>query len=206
MWLFLSNDIFLNGFYLGFRMKCFLFLYPTVEIINHQIKEQGYGFEGGVDAFREKYIPALNQCIDLRYRQKGFQVFYPIPDDSDISEFISVEPSDKIMLIKGGFWGHRGKGSWESDFILDHLKEVSKLRVGGFYLWDCVQAVAKDAYSRGLDVLVDEDLTDFFAWRFLDLDFSIDSYPSINPRKWNDKRFEEFMEARGSKPWMWQDY
>ena len=100
-----------------------------------------------------------------------------------------------------------GKYSYPNqNFILNKLGETQKIIIAGFHMWDCVQKLAKSAYKRGIDTLVDEDLTEFFSWRISDKDFIIDKYPTYNPRKYREESFNIFMKARKNKPWLWQDY
>ena len=37
-----------------------------------------------------------------------------------------------------------------------------KLIIGGFHFWDCVQKTARFTHKQGIDVAVDDDLTEFF--------------------------------------------
>jgi len=90
------------------------------------------------------------------------------------------------------------------DYILNQFGKVKILRVGGFHMWDCVEKLAKRAYERGIDVLVDEDLTEFFVSRLRDSDFAVDKYPTYNPSKNNGWALESFMKAREGRPWLWQ--
>jgi hypothetical protein len=60
-------------------------------------------------------------------------------------------------------------------------------------MWDCVEKLAKTAYEKGIDVLVDEDLTEFFSERLKDPNFKIDKYPTYNPREGGDFCFKEFI-------------
>ncbi len=187
-------------------MKSFLFLYPIPEYINFEIENKGF-FEDKKE-FRRRYKEILNKCIDLRYRQKGFKINYVIFNGHEISDIIKLRPDDNIIEIELSFKEHTTKksGSYpypSPDFILDKLKRVQVLRIGGFHLWDCVEKVAKRAYERGLDVLVDEDLTELLSYRILikDNNFKLDSFPTFYP-KYRD--LEMLRECRKDKPWMWQ--
>lgn len=92
--------------------------------------------------------------------------------------------------------------------ILNQLNGTSVLRVAGFHLWDCVERLAKRAYEKGIETLVDEDLTELFSFRMLlDDNFDPAKYPTFNPRESCDEEsFRMFMESRKDKPWLWQDY
>lgn len=166
------------------------------------------------EEFREIYKDNLNKCIDLRYRNKGFKINHAVFDDCSVSDVINLEDSDNIIKIGLDFKTHTTEqpdGSYlylNSDFILDQLGETSVVRIAGFHLWDCVDRVAKRAYERGLDVLVDEDLTELFALRLNnDSYFRNDTYPSYDAGKEMDSSmFELFMEQRKERPWLWQNY
>jgi len=193
-------------------MKQFVFLYPIPEIINFEIENHGWSEKGGIDAFRQKYKTTLNRCIDIRYRQNGFGINYSVFDGSPVSDVIELQKSDKIIEVGLDFKTHRTKqlnGEYpypDQDYILNQLNGTSVIRIAGFHMWDCVEKLAKRAYERGLDTLVDEDLTEFFTGRLRDPDFKIDKYPTYNPRKHQESMFDMFMEARKERPWLWQNY
>jgi hypothetical protein len=92
----------------------------------------------------------------------------------------------------------------DSDFILDQLEGLKQLRLAGFHLWDCVEKVAKRAHERGIDTLVDEELTEVLALRTGDSDFTTATFPSFDPKKDGEVWYQLFRERRRDKPWMWQ--
>lgn len=169
-------------------MKEFAFLYPIPEHINYEIENHGWHEEGN-ENFKKRYGYTLNQCIDLRYRQNGFGINWIIFDNHPISDVINVQVSDRIIEVGLDYKTHTTEQLDRTflypdpDHILDKLPKSKTLTIAGFHMWDCVERLAKRAYERELDVLVDEDLTEFFAGRLNDPDFRIDRYPSIDPTK-----------------------
>jgi hypothetical protein len=162
--------------------------------------------------FSKIYGPMLNASIDARYRQQGYSVFFALLDGTNISDIIDVRPVDRIIYVGMDEKTHRTKGKDgkypypDQDYILNQLGTISKLRIGGFHMWDCVEKLARQAYKRNLDVLVDEDLTEFFGWMIGKADFRVDRYPNYDPRSGGQRELEWFMDARKGKPWLWQDY
>jgi len=142
-------------------MKQFIFLYPIPEIINAELQYK--------EKIKESYQIALNKCIDLRYRKQGFIINYAIFDDTSISSVIKLQKSDKIIKVGLDFKTHITKqpnGKYPSpnqNYILNQLGEIKIIRIGGFHKQDCVEKLAKRAYEKGIDTLVDEDLTEFLS-------------------------------------------
>lgn len=166
-----------------------------------------------ISEFKEFYKSNLNSCIDARYRKNGFGINYAVFNGSVVSDVIELGEGDRIIEVGIDFKTHTTKkanGKYpypRSDYILNQLNGVKIIRIAGFHLWDCVEKLAKRAYKRRLDTLVDEDLTQFFAGRLKDPDFKIDKYPTYNPRKGSNPFYiKRFMKARRGKPWLWQDY
>lgn len=193
-------------------MDHFLFLYPIDKIFDFEIQNHGWHEKGGVEAYKSKYATTLNRCIDERYRQKGYVITFALFNDEIISEIIKLEESDRLIYVGLNFATHTTKlpnGEFpypDNDVILGKLEDVSHLRVAGFHMWDCVERLAKRAYERKINVLVDEELTEFFGWRLKDDDFRTDKYPTYDPRKLGEVNFKWFMEARKNRPWLWQRY
>ena len=73
-------------------------------------------------------------------------------------------------------------------------------------MWDCVQKTAEAAHDLGIDVLVDEDLTEFFGSSMKKAGFDMNYFPSLNLRDLAGRYFEHAMKVRKSKPWLYQDY
>ncbi len=189
-------------------MDQLIYLYPIPEYFDFDLKHRS-------KKFKEEYKGKLNRCIDLRYRKKGFQVNFALFDDHSISDMIRIYKKDRIIRVGLSFNEHTTQVNGEypypnQDFILDQLGDIDHLRVAGFHIWDCVEKLAERAHQRGIDVLVDEDLTNIFRARIQDEGFREDIYPSYDPGRdaellgKNFKRY--FLEARKNKPWLWQNY
>lgn len=165
-----------------------------------------------VNSFRPVYIAKLNSCINWRYRKSGFQVYFAILDDCQVSSIIDLQSEDRVIKVGIDSQTHRTKREDESylypdqDYILNQLNSPSKIIIAGFHMWDCVEKLARKAYERGINTLVDEDLTEFFAGRLKDRDFRVKTYPTYDARKHQRNMFGMFMVARRDKPWLWQNY
>ncbi len=162
------------------------------------------------DLFKPEYSKIWNSCIDLRYRKNNFNINYFVFDDCNVSDVVRLCGADKIVKVGLTFAKHTSKKVYPNpDSILNKLpKNMKHLRMAGFHMWDCVEKVAKRAHERGIDVLVDEDLTEFLMGRVMTSDFKFDKYPGYNPRKYfkGTRGYEEFMEPRIKRPWLLQDY
>lgn len=160
--------------------------------------------------FRKVFSRYINDCLNQRYRQKGFAINFAVFKGHKVSDVLNPNSNDNIFEVPIDFKTHCSQKKYpNSDFLLDSLVgSTTHLRVCGYHLWDCVDRVAERAYNRGIHVLVDEDLTELFEYRFRQPDFKIGTYPSFNPHNQSggEGYFEMFMDCRKSKPWLWQKY
>lgn len=157
--------------------KEFIFLYPISQIFDFEIKNHGWSNEGGMDAFRKKYSDTLNRCIDKRYRQKNFRINFAVFDDCAVSSVIRLQSPDRIIKVGLDFKTHRAERVYPNqEYILSQLERVKIIRIAGFHRWDCVEKLAKFAYEKRLDVLVDEDLTENLPYRLEDENFKEEEY------------------------------
>ncbi len=152
--------------------------------------------------YGQRYSRALNQCIDARYRQKGFSINYVLSRGATISPHLDIKESDRLIYVNG----QHTIIQEDSNYVLDEIGNVRELRVGGFHFSDCVQRFAEIAYFRGLSVLVDDELTELFGGFFENPEFNPEGYPSIDPRK--RMRLEDFVQLfvnnRKERPWLYQ--
>ncbi len=193
-------------------MKTFVFLYPIPEYIDFEIDRGANKNRESSDVFRARYKKMLNACIATRYRQNGFFVKYVMFDNHQISDLIEIQKGDDIIRTELDFKTHTTKrkdGTFpypDNNLILQRLEPATTLRIGGFHMWDCVDKFAKRAYERGIDTLVDEDLTEFLTYQINNKKFRIDKYPNVDRDKFGGDMWEEFIRVRQSRPWMWQEY
>ena len=150
--------------------KVFLYLYP--------IKEFTSMFLFSDDSLYDKWniprpLPILNDAIDKRYRQKGYQVVFALYPDKELYG-IEQHDEDKIIYTDIPFSeasaydenGNEKKNFTpkypNEKFLIEQLGYVDDLVVGGYHVMDCVKRVGEVAQQSGINTLVDMDLTDLF--------------------------------------------
>lgn len=171
--------------------KIFLYLYP--------IQEYNRSFEFSEEYLqqmkRENPYKVLNECIQKRYREKGYQIVYANYPDKNIYG-INPLPTDKIIYTDITFEqasGYNQDGSKKQDkdikypserYLIEQLGDFDEIVVGGFHFGDCVKRVAEYCYQSGFPTLVDLDLTDLFSSVYHKKDyFKIDEY---NPQRYKN--------------------
>jgi hypothetical protein len=165
--------------------------------------------------FSKYFFKKLNQSITERYRNNTFGINWIVLDNESISPYVDFRSGDKFISSGVSFVLTDKKektltGYPNFEYLVDEIGDCEHLRVGGHMIWDCVSKLAEAAHKKGLDVLVDEDLTDFFQMHIREPLFRTGVYPSINIKEWlkqkgMDDAFEDFMSPR-AKPWFYQAY
>ena len=187
-------------------MKVFLFLYPLKTYFEgdcpQRFKEQGHS------------LKRLDKIINARYRQKNYQIYWAVfsetakknrPDLSDLSEYLSIPTSDKIITVgipssdlKQGIYP-------QPSYILEQLpnkESISQLTIGGFHATDCVEKLASLACHQGWPVRVDDDTTELFFPRTL-LKGNIPLKPATTLEDIMEKEMVEFCRGlRQTQPWL----
>ena len=171
--------------------KIFLYLYPVHEY-NHSFE---FSEEYLQQMERENPYKVLNQCIQKRYREKGYQIVYTIYPDKNIYG-INPLTTDKIIYTDVTFEqasGYNQNGSEKRDkdikypsekYLIEQLGDFDEIVIGGFHFGDCVKKVAEYCYQSGFSTLVDLDLTDLFFNIYHKKDyFKIDEY---NPQNYKN--------------------
>jgi hypothetical protein len=223
------------------KSKVFLYLYPQQDILDLEVEKGSYRIREYPQKteLESKYKTArtdkqrleiknkilrirlveskkwykltLNACIDKRYRQQGYNVFFALLDGTRISDVVDIKQNDKIIYVGMDAKTHRTQrqdGSYlypDNDRILVQLGNVWKLTVSGFHMWDCVEKVAKAAHDKGIDTLVDEDLTEFLVHNINNPNFVLNKYQMADLSKLNESEKRAFLKAREGKPWLLRD-
>ncbi|MCL4375827.1 hypothetical protein M1394_03445, partial [Candidatus Marsarchaeota archaeon] len=160
--------------------------------------------------YKRMYANTLNECINIRYREQGFRVYFALLDNTKISDIVEVKEEDKVIFVGIDENRHRTRGENgeftypDQENILKQLGNISSLRVAGFHIWDCVEKLAIAAYQRLPDVLVDEDLTEFLAGRMLKKGFRKGRFPGYDLKNEEGISLRLLFEARRDRPWLWQ--
>ncbi len=174
--------------------KVFLYLYP--------IEEYTKMFLFHNDDFYDKWnikrpLPILNECIQKRYREKGYQVVFVLYPDKNIYGIVP-KPEDKIIYTDVTFdeaSACLSDGTEKKDFIpkypneqllLKQLGNIDELVIGGYHFRDCVKRVGEVAMNMGIRTTIDLDLTDLFFNLYKQEDY-------FNINEYNSEKFKRQM-------------
>ena len=150
--------------------KVFLYLYPIEEYTKMFLFHNDKLYD---EWNIKRPLPILNECIQKRYRDKGYQVVFALYPDRNIFG-ITLRPQDKIIYTDVTFdeaSACLSDGTQKKDFVpkypneqllLNQLGHIDELVVGGYHFSDCVKRVGETALNLGIDTTVDIDLTDLF--------------------------------------------
>ena len=172
--------------------KIFLYLYP--------IKEYTEMFLFHDDNFYDKFsverpLPILNECINKRYRDNGYQVVFALYPDKELYGINKLEEDRVIytdVLFSEASAVDENKNikkdfipTYPSEmFLLQQIGPVDRLVIGGYHVFSCVKRVGEVALENGIDTLVDLDLTDLFFSNYKQKDyFEVDNY---SPEKFKE--------------------
>lgn len=181
--------------------KVFLYLYP--------IKEYTSMFLFHDDNLYDKWkvkrpLPILNECIEKRYRENGYQVVFALYPDKEIFGIIPKK-EDKIIYTDILFLDNSAIdefGNTKKNFIpkypnlpllIKQLGNIEELVIGGYHSSDCVKRVEEVAIKMGINTMIDFDLTDLFFGLYKQEDyFTIEQF---NPNKYMEylqiEKYEE---------------
>ena len=185
--------------------KVFLYLYPIKEFTNmFLLSDDKLYDEWNVG----RPLPILNETIDKRYRQKGYQIVFVLYPDKELYG-IEQKNGDRIIYTDIPFSeasAYDENGNEKQNFIpkypnekflVDQLGSVDELVVGGYHAMDCVKRVAEFALQSGINTLVDLDLTDLFFNVYKEKEF-------FDMENYSPETFKKNMIARRGN--YWPDY
>lgn len=174
--------------------KVFLYLYPIEEYM------EGFLFPDDrmYDEWNvERPLPILNECIQKRYRDNGYQVIFVLYPDKDIFGIIPQE-QDRIIHTDILFSENSAvteKGGTKKDFIpkypneqllIEQLGNIDHLVIGGYHFSNCVKRVGEKALTMGMNLMIDLDLTDLF--------FNLyDKKEYFNVNEYSPEKFKRYM-------------
>jgi len=179
--------------------KVFLYLYPIKEFASKFTLYQDIDDSKlSEDLIKTKYEPfkALNETIDKRYRKKGYKIVYVIYPDKEIYG-VKLEENDTIIKTNITFNEVIKNHTYPSEEeIIKQIGDISKLVVAGYHSTDCVRRTSEVALEKGIDVLVDLDLTDLFFGLYKNREyFDKEIYDASKLRNYMiNKRGEEYKE------------
>ena len=196
-------------------MRYFLLLFPIREYVEAITRS----FPSSV---KEEMGDVFATLVRERYRKTGFKVamvfFSTIadpqaPDLSRVWAPLPIQNNDTIIPCGLTFEEHCWAKVYpkEGDILSVLSSPIEELVIGGFHLWDCVDKMAKYAYSRGIPVSVDEDLTELFFYAApsaKNIPFSREI--SANKTREEIQKYkgsgvwEIMQEVRQGKPWLLQ--
>lgn len=168
--------------------KIFLYLYPIEEYTKMFLLNDDKLYD---ELNIKRPLPILNECIQKRYRKRGYHIVFALYPDKDIYG-INVEKEDKIIYTDITFSEATAideDKSIKKNFIpkypnelllIKQLGDVDELVVGGYHAQDCVKRVADTALNIGIPTIIDLDMTDlFFSLYKKDNYFKIEEYSPI---------------------------
>lgn len=179
--------------------KVFLYLYPIEEYTSMFLKNERLYDEWNI----KRPLPILNECIQKRYRNNGYQVVYVLYPDKDIFGIIPKEEDRMIytdILFSENSAVDENKNE-KQDFIpkfpneqllVEQLGNVEELVIGGYHFSSCVKRVGEIALSMGINAIVDLDLTDLFFKLY-----KHEEYFNIN--EYNPEKFKKHMMKKNLK-------
>ena len=176
--------------------KVFLYLYP-IEVYQRVLTfSDKYYIEHNLE--RPEIV--LNECIKKRYIDNGYEVIIANYPDKEVFS-INLENINRIINTDVTFKeasGYREDGSEKpieevkypsEEFLLEQVGNVDEIVVGGFHVYDCVKRVAEHFYEKGIDTMVDLELTDLL--------YTVYRQSYFNKEIYNPANYKQYMIALG---------
>ncbi len=172
----------------------FLYLYPIEEYSRIFFLGNEFYDSKGV----KRPFDVLNECIEKRYRSKGYEIVYALFPDKDIFG-INYKDGDRIVYTDITFKeasGYDEDGNEKpkeeikypnEEMIISQLGDnIEKLAIGGYHSEDCVKRVGEIAIRNGIDTIIDLDMTELFFSLYRKEDY-------FNISEYNQSRYKDYV-------------
>jgi len=162
--------------------KVFLYLYPIKEYASVFTAVKDY-----IETEQGNPFNILNKCIEKRYKEQDFEIIVAIYPDKEVYG-IDLNLIDKLIETDVAFQeatcydiNGNDKPSEEIKYpsekdLFNKIGKVEEIIIAGYHFSDCVKRTAEYFNSRGVDTLVDLELTDLFFNNYYKEDFCIETY------------------------------
>jgi len=160
-------------------MKKMVFLYPIEKFFVHSY-------------FYDYLPPLLNDTIDCRYWKKGYEIYYVLFPDEQLSTYIKEKPNDKIIYTDITSEIHFTKQSDGTNIypdeqnVINQIGPCEELVICGFHSQDCVKRIAACAVKNNINTLVDVELTEMFGNSSKKVFFTKEVYNPANIKLYYD--------------------
>lgn len=187
--------------------KVFLYLYPIKEYADVFILDNEYYDSNG----EKRPFDIMNECIEKRYRNNGYEVVWVLYPDKEIYGLVLKE-SDRVIYSDVSFTeatGYDKNGNKKDkdkikypneELLINQLGDIEKLVVGGYHAMDCVKRVAETSLKHGIDTIIDMDLTDMFNSIYWHQDY-FDVEKEYNPEDYMEFRMKQLENNTYKEDW-----
>lgn len=153
--------------------KVFLYLYPTYDYFAN-LQGECFSLED-----IKKRLVLLDETINRRYRQKGYEIVFVLEPNTEVYGLTVCEQDATIYYVTDLNFYEIGDYSK----LYDSIGHIDELVVSGHRSLGHVEKAAEYASDKGIDTMVDLELTENF---FYDCDFPDFNMDDYNPTKYKD--------------------
>ena len=153
--------------------KILLYLYPSYDSFAN-LQDECYSLED-----IKKKLKKLDETINRRYRQKGYEVTFVLEPNTEVYG-LTVSKEDATIYYVTGF-NYYEIGDYSK--LYDSIGHIDELVVSGHRSLGHVEKAAEYASSKEIDTMVDLELTENFFYDCDKADFNMDKY---NPTKYKN--------------------
>ena len=174
--------------------KIFLYMYPIKENVRSCFASSGFYNE--ISPYK-----VLNECIQKRYKDKGYSVLCVVYKDKEDVYGIKKEIIDQTISLDIDYneeysydkSNYKEKCNNARNIIQKLGEDIEEVVVGGYYAMDMVSITTQAAVDAGINAIVDLDLTDYFASLYKQKGFKIEEYDPYNFKElWLERAKEKY--------------